>query len=186
MERVKKEIRLSGSGGQGLITAGIILARAAIIDGVNVTQTQSYGPESRGGASRADVIISNEEIDFPEATRFDVLLALTQEACDKYLSNTRSNGIVIVDTSFVKNVTFLEGTTYEHPFTNIAIEKLGSALPANILSLAFLVKVTKVVSTSSLKKAVEKSMKPAFADLNNKAMKIGFDLADKVIKGRVK
>ncbi len=79
-EYKKTEIRLSGSGGQGLITAGIILARAAVIDKARVTQTQSYGPESRGGASRADVIIANDDIFYPEATRFDILLALTQEA----------------------------------------------------------------------------------------------------------
>ncbi|MFO7895741.1 MAG: 2-oxoacid:acceptor oxidoreductase family protein [Candidatus Cloacimonadales bacterium] len=182
MKKFKQEIRLSGSGGQGLITAGIILAKAAVIDGVNVTQTQSYGPESRGGASRADVIISNDEFDFPEAIHFDVLLALTQEACDKYVPNMRANGIIIVDTTFVKNVAVLEGAVYEQPFTDLAIEKLGTALPTNILSLAFLVKVTKVVSMTALKQAVAESVKPAFLDLNSKALKLGFDLADKALK----
>jgi len=182
MESYKKEIRLSGSGGQGLITAGILLAKAAVIDGINVTQTQSYGPESRGGASRADVIVSNDEFDFPEATKFDVLLSLTQEACDKYVPNLRPDGIIIVDNTFVKNVTILEGTIYEHSFTTIATEKLGSALSTNILSLAFLVKITGVVSVAALKRAVKESMKPAFAVMNDKAMKIGFDLGEKALK----
>lgn len=174
----KKEIRLSGSGGQGLITAGIILARAAVLDKVIVTQTQSYGPESRGGASRADVIISNTEFYFPEATRFDILLTLTQEAYDKYSENLKDNGTLIVDTTNVKNVTLLDSNIYELPFTEIAAEKLKSILPTNILALAFLVRKTKVVSESSLKKAIKSFIKPRYIDLNLKALKLGFKLAD--------
>ncbi|WP_461366536.1 2-oxoacid:acceptor oxidoreductase family protein [Candidatus Darwinibacter acetoxidans] len=176
------EIRLSGSGGQGLILAGIILGRAAVLDKRRVTQTQSYGPESRGGSSRADVIISDQEIYFPEATSFDCLLALTQEACDKYLFDLRENGILIIDTTFVKNLALAAENTYELPFTEIAIEKLGSPISTNILSLAFLVKVTGIVKESSLKQSISESVKPAFVDLNLKAMKLGFELAAKYKK----
>ena len=176
------EIRLSGSGGQGLILAGIILGRAAVLDKRRVTQTQSYGPESRGGSSRADVIISDQEIYFPEATSFDCLLALTQEACDKYLFDLRENGILIIDTTFVKNLALAAEQTYELPFTEIAIEKLGSPISTNILSLAFLVKVTGIVKESSLKQSISESVKPAFVDLNLKAMKLGFELAAKYQK----
>ena len=176
------EIRLSGSGGQGLILAGIILGRAAVLDKRRVTQTQSYGPESRGGSSRADVIISDQEIYFPEATSFNCLLALTQEACDKYLLDLRENGILIIDTTFVKNLALAAEQTYELPFTEIAIEKLGSPISTNILSLAFLVKVTGIVKESSLKQSISESVKPAFVDLNLKAMKLGFELAAKYKK----
>jgi 2-oxoglutarate ferredoxin oxidoreductase subunit gamma len=176
------EIRLSGSGGQGLILAGIILGRAAVLDKRRVTQTQSYGPESRGGSSRADVIISDQEIYFPEATSFDCLLALTQEACDKYLFDLRENGILIIDTTYVKNLALAAENTYELPFTEIAIEKLGSPISTNILSLAFLVKVTGIVKESSLKQSISESVKPAFVDLNLKAMKLGFELAAKYKK----
>lgn len=176
-DKFKKEIRLSGSGGQGLITAGIILARAAVLDKVNVTQTQSYGPESRGGASRADVIISNDEFYYPEAVNFDVQLALTQKACDKFAVNLKDNGILIVDSSKVKNIPTMESEIHEHPFTEIALKKLGSELPTNILSLGYLVKVTGVVSETSLKTAVCNSVKPHFKDLNLKALKLGFKLA---------
>ncbi|HOC94890.1 MAG TPA: 2-oxoacid:acceptor oxidoreductase family protein [Candidatus Cloacimonadota bacterium] len=176
------EIRLSGSGGQGLILAGIILGRAAVLDKRRVTQTQSYGPESRGGSSRADVIISDQEIYFPEATSFNCLLALTQEACDKYLFDLRENGILIIDTTFVKNLALAAEQTYELPFTEIAIEKLGSPISTNILSLAFLVKVTGIVKESSLKQSISESVKPAFVDLNLKAMKLGFELAAKYKK----
>ncbi|MCD4795567.1 MAG: 2-oxoacid:acceptor oxidoreductase family protein [Candidatus Cloacimonetes bacterium] len=177
----KKEIRLSGSGGQGLITAGIILARAAVLDKANVTQMQSYGPESRGGASRADVIISNAEFYYPEATRFDVLLALTQEACDKYSVNLKDDGILIADNTFVKNISLLDTEIYELPFTDIAHKKLGTKLPTNIITLGFLVRKTGVVSEASLKKAVTNSVKPQYVDLNNKALKIGYKLADEYL-----
>lgn len=171
------EIRLSGSGGQGLILAGIILARAAVIDKHKVTQTQSYGPESRGGYSRADVIISDREIYFPEATNFNCLLALTQEACDKYLFDLRDTGILIIDTTFVKNLALAADNTYELPFTEIAMEKLGSPISTNVLSLAFLVKVTGIVSEKALETSLRETVKPAFVDLNIKAMNLGFDLA---------
>ncbi len=171
------ELRLSGSGGQGCILAGIILARAAVHDKRRATQTQSYGPESRGGYSRADVIISDEEIYFPEATSFDCLLALTQEACDVYLFDLKEKGILIIDTTFVKNLSLVSEFTYEVPFTDIAQEKLGSPISTNILSLAFLVKITKVVKEESLRQAIAESVKPAFLSLNLKAMELGFELA---------
>ena len=173
----RTEIRLSGSGGQGLITAGIILARAAVIDKMRVTQTQSYGPESRGGASRADVIISNATFYYPEATHFDVLLALSQEACDKYSDALKPNGILIADSTFVKNVAVMDSTIYEFPFTEIAMEKLGSILPTNIMTLGFLVRKTNVVSEKSLKEALKNSVKSQFLEMNLKALKIGFKLA---------
>jgi len=181
----KKELRLSGSGGQGLITAGIILAKAAVLDEQHVTQSQSYGPESRGGASRADVIISNKDIYYPEAQIFDVLLALTQEACDKYIYDLADKGIFIGDSTYVKNVSMITGNGFLVPFTEIAQEKLGTLLPTNIMALAFLVKKSKVVSQKALKEAVKNSMKPAYIDLNMKAIKLGFDLADKYSEGNL-
>ncbi len=171
------EIRLSGSGGQGLILAGIILANAAVYEKRRVTQTQSYGPESRGGYSRADVIISDKEIFFPEATQFDILMALTQEACDKYIYDIKEKGTLIVDTTFVKNISVMSENTFEVPFTELVTEKLGSPITTNICSLAFLVKATGIVKEESLEKAIKDSVKAAFVDLNMKAMKLGFELA---------
>ena len=99
------EIRLAGEGGQGMILAGIILAEAAAIyDGKNAVQTQSYGPEARGGASKAEVIISEDKIDFPEVISADVLLVLSQEACDKYASNLKKTGVLIVDADQVGRI----------------------------------------------------------------------------------
>lgn len=172
------EVKLSGSGGQGLILAGIILARAAVIDGRRVTQTQSYGPESRGGSSCTDVIISDQEIFFPEAMAFNCLLALTQEACDKFLFDLRETGTLIIDTTLVKNLALAADNTYELPFTDIAIEKLGSAISTNIIALGFMVRLIKVVSEAALEQSLRETVKPAFVDLNVKALHLGFELAD--------
>ncbi|HOP80709.1 MAG TPA: 2-oxoacid:acceptor oxidoreductase family protein, partial [Armatimonadota bacterium] len=103
MTNDRYEIRLSGSGGQGLILAGIILAEAAAIyEGKEAVQTQSYGPESRGGASKSEVVISGSEIDYPKVTSPDLLLAMTQESCTKYLGDLKEGGIAILDSFFVE------------------------------------------------------------------------------------
>ena len=98
------ELRFSGAGGQGLITAGIILAEAAsIIEGKSAVQSQSYGPEARGGASKSEVIISDGPIDYPKATIVDACLAMTQEAADKYANGIKPGGLLLLDADFVKN-----------------------------------------------------------------------------------
>ena len=177
IEFFKKELRLSGSGGQGLLTAGLLLSQAATMAGMNVTQTQSYGAASRGGSSRSDVVISNQPIYYPEATNFDVLLALTQESMDKFMPYLRDTGILIVDTVFVKNHQTIGQSLYALPFTKIAIEKLGSSLPTNIMALSFLVRITGIVSEKNLRETI-KAFKPQFAEANLKAMKLAFKLAD--------
>ena len=173
----KKEVRLSGSGGQGLLTAGLILSQAGTMQGLNVTQTQSYGAASRGGSSRSDVIVSSKPIYYPEATKFDSLVALTQEAYDKFYPNLRETGVLIIDTVFVKNYTISSQKMYALPFTQIAMEKLGSSLPTNIIALSFMVRVTGIVSEKYLKEAI-KAFKPEYAESNIKAMKLAFKLAD--------
>src|SRR5665647_501001 len=99
-----KQIVLTGTGGQGLILAGIILAEAAVLDGKQAIQTQSYGPEARGGASRAEVIISDEPIDYPKVQKADTLLAMSQEAFNKYGGSIGAEGILVVDTTFVREL----------------------------------------------------------------------------------
>lgn len=172
------ETRLSGSGGQGLILAGIILAKGAIKDGLKVSQSQSYGPESRGGSSRADVIIDDSTIYYPEATHFDILLSLSQESCDKYIYDLKPEGVLIADTTFVKNISVMDSKVYEAPFTKLATDEIGSVVTTNILALSFLVKITKIISEKSLEEAIKESVRPAFYDVNMKAMKLGFKLAN--------
>lgn len=174
----RKEVRFSGSGGQGLILDGIVLARAGVLDNYKVTQTQSYGPESRGGSSRADTIISDADIYFPEAQNLDILIALTQEACDKFIFELKEDGVLIVDSGLVKNISASVGETYEVPFSELALEKLGTDLPMNIVALSFMVRATKIVSEKALEQAIRDSVKSAHIDLNMNAMKLGFDLAE--------
>src|SRR5512136_1515261 len=113
------EIRLSGSGGQGLILMGIILAEAiGVYDGKYVAQTQSYGPEARGGSSKAEVIVSDEEIDYPKAIRLDLLLAMNQRSCDDYYKDLKPGGILIVDSTYVTQIPVAQA--FQIPFTRIA------------------------------------------------------------------
>ena len=179
MNLFRKEFRLSGSGGQGLISAGIILAKAAVIEGYKVTQTQSYGPEARGGSSRADVIISNNEIYFPEATHYDYLIALTQEATDKYLFDLKEDGMLLIDSSYVKNLGMTVNNLIEIEFSDITLERLGSILPMNIVTLSCIVKHSGLISDKSLEKAIKETLKPSLHEMNIKAMKLGFELAEK-------
>ena len=145
---MRQEFRLSGTGGQGLILAGIILAEAALLDGKLAIQSQSYGPEARGGASKSEVIIH-----FPKVTKPGVLLAMSQDACDKYSHDLDKDSVLITDSLFVSKVPDFGGKVYELPITHSAREGLGKILFANIIALGALVKLTGVVSAESLEKA---------------------------------
>ncbi|MEI8188098.1 MAG: 2-oxoacid:acceptor oxidoreductase family protein [candidate division NC10 bacterium] len=171
------EIRLSGEGGQGIVLAGVILAEAAAIyDGKNATQTQVYGPESRGGASKAEVIISEEEIDYPKALSVDLFLALTQAAADKYGREVKPSGIVILDSS--KVMTDPEGPFALHrlPIIETAKEAVGKAMVANIVSLGAIVGLSKVVSRRAIEQAILARVPKGTEALNLRALEAGFAL----------
>lgn len=171
------ELRLSGSGGQGLITAGIILAEAALLDGKNAVQTQSYGPEARGGASKAEVIISGAGIDFPKVTLPNMTLALTQVASDKYLSEITGDGTVIVDESIQIPEGLSPAHLYRVPIIKTASEDLGKGIVANIVSLGIIVGLTEVVTRESLEKALLSRIPKGTESLNMKALNKGYELA---------
>ncbi|MBI5642214.1 MAG: 2-oxoacid:acceptor oxidoreductase family protein [Deltaproteobacteria bacterium] len=172
------EIRFSGSGGQGMILAGIIMAEAAGIYGdKNAAQSQSYGPESRGGASKAEVIISNQPIDYPKATSIDCMLAMTQEACTKYHYDVKEGGILLIDTDEVKTVPQGKFRLLSFPITSTAREELGKTIVANIISLGMITELTGIVTHEAIEKAVLSRVPPAFLELNKKALQIGFDKA---------
>lgn len=173
------ELRLSGSGGQGLILAGIILAEAAINEGKNVVQTQSYGPEARGGASKAEVIISSEEIDYPKVSRPDVLLAMTQEACDKYRRDLRPDSLLLVDSTHVDDVPAASTRVVSLPITRVAREELGKEMAANIVALGALAQLTGVVSREALISAVLARVPKGTESLNQRAFEAGWSLAQK-------
>jgi 2-oxoglutarate ferredoxin oxidoreductase subunit gamma len=168
------EIRLSGAGGQGLILIGKILAEAAAIyDEKNATQSQSYGPEARGGASRSEVIISEGDIDYPKATNIDLLLAMTQEAVDKYSTEVKKGGIIITDTSFVRDQPKGNFTVYSFPITQMAEEKLGRKIVANIIALGVIEQLAKVVSQESIISAIRARVPKGTEEMNISAFKYG-------------
>ena len=172
----KYEVRLAGAGGQGLLLAGLILAEAAAIyDGKNAAQTQSYGPEARGGASRAEIIISDAEIDYPKVTKADLLLALSQEACDKYVRDLKGDGVLIVDTTHVHHVP--SARAYKLPITRIAEEATGRRITANIVALGVIVSLTKIVSRRAIEAAVADRVPKGTQELNLKALAAGFEAA---------
>jgi len=166
------EVRLSGSGGQGLITAGIILAEAAgIYDGKFVCQSQSYGPEARGGASKAEVVISNKEIDYPKAIKPDVLLAMNQKSCDAFFFDLKPKGILIVDSSHVKQLPSSRAIAV--PFTELARKETGREMVANIVALGALAAITGVVSLEGLEAAVMARVPKGTEEMNRNALQAG-------------
>lgn len=171
------EIRLSGSGGQGLITAGIIIAEAAIMDGKNAIQTQSYGPEARGGASKAEVIISDVDIDFPKVEKPDLCLALTQVASDKYIEDIKASGTIIVDTAIELPAGLEAAKIIRVPILQTATEKLGKSIVANIVALGLIAGLTDIATKESVEKAVLSRVPKGTEDLNKAALEEGYNLA---------
>jgi len=172
------ELRFSGAGGQGLITAGIIMAKAAsIYEGRQAVQSQSYGPEARGGASKSEVIISDTIIDYPKITKCDALLAMTQEACTKYSTDLKEGGVLLYDSDLVTKLP--EGNFKKVGFNiiNTAKNDVGREIVANIVALGAMVALTGQVSRENAEKAVLSSVPEAFLDLNKKAFNMGYERA---------
>jgi 2-oxoglutarate ferredoxin oxidoreductase subunit gamma len=170
------EIRFSGAGGQGLITAGIILAEAAsIIEGKNAVQSQSYGPEARGGASKSEVIISDKPIDYPKATVVDACLAMTQEAADKYANGIKEGGLLLLDSDFVKREPQGNFKVYKMPIMRTAKDDIGREIVANVVALGAMIALTGVVSREAGETAVLSKVPAAFKELNQKAYRLGFE-----------
>ncbi|MHB1391795.1 MAG: 2-oxoacid:acceptor oxidoreductase family protein [Clostridia bacterium] len=179
MERY--EVRLSGSGGQGLLLAGIILAEGAIGDGKNSVQTQSYGPEARGGASKSEVIISSDSIDFPKVRSCDVFLALTQKSYEQYSEGLKDNGILIIDKSVNVEVAGNK-KVYSVPILDSAVKELGKPMVTNIVALGAIVEITRVITKESLEKAVLERVPKGTEELNKKALSMGYEIAKNSIK----
>ena len=170
------EIRFSGAGGQGLITAGIILAEAAcIIEGKHAVQSQSYGPEARGGASKSEVIISDKPIDYPKATIVDACLAMTQESADKYANGIKPGGVLLLDSDFAPRAPEGDFKIYKMPIMRTAKDEIGREIVANVVALGAMIALTDVVSRESGLKAVLSKVPKAFLELNEKAYNAGFE-----------
>jgi len=173
---VRQEIRLAGSGGQGIIMAAIVLAEAAgVHEGKQVSQTQSYGPEARGGTCKAEVVISDATIDYPKVAKPDFLLAMNQASVNSYFGDLKPTGLLIVDSTLVSKVPTAK--TVSIPFTKIAREELGTDLVANMVALGALGWLSKRVSIESLEEALLSRVPPGTEELNLKALRAGVEAA---------
>ena len=170
------EVRLAGTGGQGTILAGILLAEAAMRDDKNVAQTQSYGPEARGGASKSEVIISEGEIDYPKVIEADITLCMSQEACDKYSSQLREGGLLILDEDHISRAPTTRAVRAS--MTSLAREVTGREITANVVGLGLLVGLTGIVSRQALEDAVRARVPKGTAELNLKALSAGYETAE--------
>ena len=173
------EIRFAGSGGQGIIMAALIFAEAAgVYDGKYVCQTQSYGPEARGGNSKAEVVVSKEVIDYPKATKLDLLLAMNQAACDTNFQDLKPDGLLVVDSTLVDQVP--TSRVVPIPFTKIAIREAGRELVANMVALGAAGYLTQVVSLKSLELALVARVPKGTEKMNRKVFNAGIKAARKV------
>jgi 2-oxoglutarate ferredoxin oxidoreductase subunit gamma len=171
-------IRFSGAGGQGLIQAARILAEAAAIyDNKNAAESCSYGPEARGSASRAEIIVSDETIDYPRVDTVDFLLALTQEAYDKYIPDLLSNGILVTDRNAQTDDQAIDKKVFSVPFLEIAEEACGRPNMVNIVALGFFAQINDVVGVKSIRQAILARIPKKSEDIYMKAYEGGLEAA---------
>ena len=182
----KIEVRLAGFGGQGIVLAGMILGKAiTLYEGANAVMTQSYGPEARGGACSADVIISKNRINYPRVTTPDILVLMSEEAARTYGSNTVEGALVLVNKDLVKTLPEESPLTiFQVPATGIA-EELGRVIVANIVMLGFVTAVAGIVGYEAMKRAVLDSIPKGTEELNLSALQAGYDRGVESAKNRM-
>ena len=169
------EIRISGFGGQGVIRCGYIIGKtASLFDGKHATLTQSFGPEARGSACSAQIVVDSDPVRYPYLTTPDTVVAMSQEAYDKFGSDIRRNGTLMIDDDLVKPEAAPAGCrVYAIPATRIA-EDLGNRIAANIVMLGFFTAITDIISVQSARRALPSSIPPRFLELNEKAFEEGY------------
>ena len=172
----------SGSGGQGVITAGIFLAEAAVLyEGLTAVQTQSYGAAARGGASRSDVIIATEKINYPKVVQPNILICLTQEACNRFVGILRPGGLLLTDSRLVSVERKVDAVVRQLPMYQSVMDVIGNPIVLNICVLGALVGLTGLVKVDSLIKVMQHRLRPEFLDINHRALKLGIDLAGEAL-----
>lgn len=170
---MRKEIRITGFGGQGVVLSGYILGKAfALFDEYEAVMTQAYGPEARGGASSSNIVLSDKPIDFPFVQQPDILVALSQEAYTKFRPTTKPDGIVLIDGGLVEP--FDDDDPKRIPATQLA-EEIGRRIVANVIMVGFFTAVTDLVNKQAVIKAIETSVKEKTIPLNLKAFNAGYD-----------
>jgi len=180
---VRVEIRIGGFGGQGIIRTGLMLATAACVYGdKNAIQTQSYGPESRGGRCKSEVVISDEEIDFPAVEHPDVLITLSQEAYSDYVNDLREGGVLLVDPDMVPNQRkSVDVKIYEIPATRIA-EELGKKIVANVIMVGAFTALTNTLDVDVVKESIKRNVPKGMIELNLTAFEKGYGYGKSLLK----
>ena len=175
MERCR--MVFSGSGGQGVITATIILAEAAALyDDLNAVQSQSYGAEARGGATRSDVIISDSTIHYPKVIQPNVLVCLTQQAYNKFYGIVRPGGLLITDSRYVKTERKVDARQVELPMYQKVMEQIGKPIVFNICMLGAVLSLTELVNPEAIMKVLEARIPHDFLEINRQALELGISL----------
>ncbi|MDR1579843.1 MAG: 2-oxoacid:acceptor oxidoreductase family protein [Synergistaceae bacterium] len=178
------EIRIAGSGGQGVILAAVIIGQAAALkeEGLNSVQTQAYGPEARGGASKSEVVIARGEIDYPKAANPNLQVILTQKACDEYARDTAPGGTVILDDFFVREKPDIDAEIYSLPIVKTARDVLGREIVTNMVALGTVARVLEtrgLVKPESIKATILENVPKGTEELNSKAFDEGYKLIPK-------
>jgi 2-oxoglutarate ferredoxin oxidoreductase subunit gamma len=176
MERCR--LVFSGSGGQGLITAAIILAEAAVIhEGLNAVQAQSYGAAARGGVTRSDIIIDDKTINFPKVNQPNILVCLTQEAYDQSYGIIRPGGLLLTDSALVETKRKADARQVSLPLYRSVQQEIGKTIVLNICMLGALQALTHIVSLESLFEVIKTRVPSQFVEMNKKALDLGVELA---------
>jgi len=178
---MKKEIRICGFGGQGVILSGFIIGKAAaVFMDYNAVQSQSYGPEARGGAARSEVIISDEKIGYPRPTSVDFFIAMSQEAFDTYRKDIRKDTVIVVDPDLVPK--YKIGQPVHVVSAQKIAESLGNKIVTNIVMVGASMAIFGLLDKEAVKKAVLDSVPKRFLELNEKAFEKGFEAGKNAIK----
>lgn len=174
------EIRLAGSGGQGVILAAVILGEAAVLhEGLAAVQSQSYGPEARGGSSKSEVVISKDAIDYPKATALDLQVVLTQKACDEYIKDSKPGSVIILDDFFVDAVPQVDAEIFHLPIVRTAREKIGKEIVVNMVALGSAAAVLEqkgILKPASIRNAILARVPKGTEELNGRAFDEGYTL----------
>jgi len=178
MERSR--LVFSGSGGQGVITAAIILAKAAaIFENRSAIQSQSYGAAARGGATRSDVIIDDTEIYFPKVIQPNVLVSLTQESYNTFSPIIRPGGLLLVDSKYVDIEKKVDAKHISLPMYETVMNKIGKPIVFNICMLGALIGISELINPESILKVLETTIPEGFMDMNKKALDMGLEMGEK-------
>lgn len=178
-----QRIILSGSGGQGIITAAIILAEGAVLyEDLNAVQTQSYGPESRGGATRADIIISDAPIYYPKVDQPNLAVCLTQTAYNKYSYTIRPGGLLLTDSHYVRQDPRVDARQVELGMYETVATKIGNPIVFNICMLGALIGLTGFIRPESIAKVLESRVPVEFLEMNRMALQAGLSMVTKTVR----